>query len=101
MTAIDRHVDYDLTSIGRPGFSYQPFDRLTTLTTNSITGTSMSTPTTVASAAPGMKSKKTDCCRDRQLEKVGCTDEGGRACDTVSLTHSTVQTIGRVELNNT
>ena len=35
-----------------PPFSYQFFDALTTRTTNSITGTSMSTPTTVASAAP-------------------------------------------------
>src|SRR5208283_2845928 len=35
--------------------SYQPFDRLTIQTTDSITGTSMSTPTTVASAAPELK----------------------------------------------
>lgn len=32
--------------------SYHPLEAFTTLTTSSITGTSMSTPTTVASAAP-------------------------------------------------
>ena len=31
---------------------YQPLDWFTTLTTNSITGTSIKTPTTVAKAAP-------------------------------------------------
>jgi hypothetical protein len=35
--------------------SYQPWLRLTTATTASITGTSISTPTTVASAAPDWK----------------------------------------------
>ena len=35
--------------------SYQPFDRLTIQTTDNITGTSISTPTTVASAAPELK----------------------------------------------
>lgn len=35
--------------------SYQPLLALTTLTTSSITGTSISTPTTVASAAPDSK----------------------------------------------
>src|SRR5690606_36214423 len=35
--------------------SYQACERLTTATTASITGTSMSTPTTVASAAPDWK----------------------------------------------
>ena len=32
--------------------SYHVFERLTSVTTNSITGTSISTPTTVASVAP-------------------------------------------------
>ena len=35
--------------------SYQPFVEFTTRTTRSITGTSISTPTTVASAAPDSK----------------------------------------------
>src|SRR5450631_371801 len=35
--------------------SYQPLLELTTLTTSSITGTSINTPTTVASAAPELK----------------------------------------------
>src|SRR5271165_5731446 len=35
--------------------SYQPFDRLTIHTTVSMTGTSISTPTTVARAAPELK----------------------------------------------
>ena len=38
--------------------SYQPLLELTTLTTSSITGTSISTPTTVASAAPDSKPKR-------------------------------------------
>jgi len=36
-------------------FSYQPLERFTIQTTESITGTSISTPTTVASAAPDWK----------------------------------------------
>src|SRR5512139_424808 len=40
---------------GDAPFSYQPLLRLTTFTTPSITGTSISTPTTVASAAPDWK----------------------------------------------
>src|SRR5690606_23325694 len=39
----------------RAGRSYQSRERLTTRTTSSITGTSISTPTTVASAAPDWK----------------------------------------------
>ena len=35
--------------------SYQPFERFTIATTDSITGTSIRTPTTVASAAPELK----------------------------------------------
>src|SRR3546814_7529082 len=35
-----------------PPRSYQPLERFTIQTTESITGTSISTPTTVASAAP-------------------------------------------------
>ena len=38
-----------------PPHSYQPLLRLTIQTTDNITGTSMRTPTTVASAAPELK----------------------------------------------
>ena len=40
------------TILGFSPRSYQPFERFTIQTTESITGTSISTPTTVASAAP-------------------------------------------------
>lgn len=39
------------------GVSYHWRERFTTRTTNSMTGTSMSTPTTVARAAPELKPK--------------------------------------------
>ncbi|MCY1550027.1 hypothetical protein D9M68_862390 [compost metagenome] len=53
-------VDRDGTHAGclaalRGACSYQARERLTTRTTSSITGTSISTPTTVASAAPDWK----------------------------------------------
>ncbi len=49
---ITRHGRHGFTATSRSVCSYQPFERLTILTTKSMTGTSMSTPTTVASAAP-------------------------------------------------
>jgi len=43
---------------------------LAIFTTSNITGTSTSTPTTVASAAPELKTEQTDGCGHRQLEEV-------------------------------
>src|SRR3546814_2959841 len=47
-----RGADHDHAAAPR---SYQPRDRFTIATTESITGTSTSTPTTVASAAPDFR----------------------------------------------
>ena len=44
--------------LAAPRPSYHPLLELTTFTTNSMTGTSISTPTTVASAAPELKPNK-------------------------------------------
>ena len=49
--------------------SYQSFDRSTIFTTESMTGTSIKTPTTVASAGAGIETKGL-CCGNRELEEV-------------------------------
>ena len=48
-------LERDALRTGLLPVSYQPRVAFTTLTTSSITGTSISTPTTVASAAPDSK----------------------------------------------
>jgi hypothetical protein len=46
-------------------------------TSDSMTGTSMSTPTTVASAAPEVEAEQADGHGHGQLEEVGRADHGG------------------------
>jgi hypothetical protein len=54
--------------------------RLAKATSDSITGTSTSTPTTVASAAPEFRPKEADGHRHRQFEEVRRADQrAGRA----------------------
>ncbi len=68
--------------------SYQPWVRFTTATTASITGTSMRTPTTVASAAPDSKAEEADGRGHRQFEEVARPDQrrgSGHAVLTPSL----------------
>ncbi len=45
------------------------------LHTDNMTGTSTSTPTTVARAAPEPGPNKRDCSRDRKFKEVTRTDE--------------------------
>ena len=54
---------------GHRVLSYQPLLALTTLTTPSITGTSISTPTTVARGA-GFEAEEADGGGDRQFEEI-------------------------------
>ena len=51
--------------------SYQALLPLTTRTTSSITGTSISTPTTVASAPRRVQAEQADGGGHRQLKEVG------------------------------
>lgn len=60
-----------------PG-SYQALVPFTSRTTDSITGTSTSTPTTVASAAPRFDAEQAHRGRDCQLEEMGRADQRGR-----------------------
>ncbi len=63
--------------------SYQPRERLTKFATASITGTSISTPTTVASAAPDSKPNRRDRRGHRQFEEVARADQRRRTGDAV------------------
>ena len=74
-----------------PPASYQPLLRFTIRTTDSITGTSISTPTTVASAAPGLEAEQADRRGDRQLEEVAGADQRRRAGDAVRLAERAVE----------
>ncbi|MCU7805750.1 MAG: hypothetical protein KZQ96_21405 [Candidatus Thiodiazotropha sp. (ex Lucinoma borealis)] len=59
----------------------------------SITGTSISTPTTVASAAPDSNPKKYNSLSDRQLEEVAGSNQDRLSSNTVSYTELSVQQI--------
>ena len=57
--------------------SYQSLLACVILTTDSMTGTSTSTPTTVASAAPDSKPNRPIAVGHRELEEVAGADQGG------------------------
>ena len=65
--------------------SYQRLLALTIRTTDSITGTSIRTPTTVASAAPEEKPK---------LEEVAGADQGGGRRNAVRFARGAIEQIG-------
>ena len=74
--------------------SYQPFDRFTIQTTDSMTGTSISTPTTVASAAPDWKPNRLMAAATASSKKLLRADQGRRAGDAMLLARNAVQQIG-------
>lgn len=74
--------------------SYQPRDEFTTFTTFSMIGTSISTSTTVASAASRLKVEQADRCRRRWLA-VECADRRGRARDVARIAELSVEPVGR------
>ena len=80
--------------LGQAPRSYQPRVRSTMRTTESMTGTSTSTPTTVASAAPGLEAEQRDRGGDRELEEIRGADQRRRAGDVVRHAERAVEPIG-------
>ena len=70
--------------------SYQPLLPFTIATTDSMTGTSMSTPTTVARAAPEFEAEQRNRSGDRKLEEIARPDQCRRSRHTVLLACQTV-----------
>jgi hypothetical protein len=56
--------------------SYQPLEALTIFTTESMTGTSIRTPTTVASAAPDWKPNRLMAAATASSKKLAAGDRG-------------------------
>ena len=71
-----------------------PCERLTIQTTDSITGTSISTPTTVASAAPDWKPNRLMAAATASSKKLRRADQGGRTGDAMLLARDAVEQIG-------
>ena len=84
---------YAATLGGPDACWYQPRVRNTIRTTESMTGTSTSTPTTVANAAP-IESQECDRRGDGELEEIRGADQGRGTSDIVRDTERTVERVG-------